>query len=69
VKLNNKLASLLSGIESMEGSPTKQHFEVFEYLRTENSIVLERFEKATLKIEELVSLLKTKALEVWLEGK
>lgn len=69
VKLNNKLASLLSGIESMEGSPTKQHFEVFEYLKTENSIVLERFEKATLKIEELVSLLKTKALEVWLEGK
>jgi len=69
VKLNNKLASLLSGIESMEGSPTKQHFEVFEYLRIENSIVLERFEKATQKIEELVSLLKAKALEVWLEGK
>jgi hypothetical protein len=64
IKLNNKIAALMGAVEGVDGRPTRQSYEVFDYLSGQLDQQINRFDVLIrTDLEEFNRLLQSKGLE------
>jgi photosystem II stability/assembly factor-like uncharacterized protein len=64
IKLNNKIAALMGAVEGVDGAPTRQSYEVFDYLTDQLDARLNELNVLiTTDLEEFNRLLREKGLE------